>query len=339
MKNFKLGKFDLSKNAPTLIIAELACEHGGSMEAAKRLIKAAKESGADIAKLQLHVIEEEMVPDSIKFWAGSMDEVLRKVSIGTLEQHKELKNYCNEIGIAYLCTPFCREASDILEKVGVDGYKTGSGELTNIPMMRHIAKKGKPMIVSTGMSTLEQVADTVQALREEGASFALTHCISEYPAFYEDLNLGIIKVLEEKFDCVVGFSDHTNEIYSAIAAVAMGAKIIEKHFTIRDLHGPDDAVSLDPDQFKEMVQAIRKVEKSLGSLKQIHEQEAEVSGWAHHSVVIKSDISAGTKITAEMLTVKRPGWGVPAKFLNDFVGKISKNDLKVNDLIKWEDVE
>lgn len=339
METFKLGKFKINKDSQVLIIAELACEHGGSIGAAKRLIKAAKEAGADIAKLQIHVLEEEMVPDTIKFWAGSMDNVLRRVNLGTLEQHQELKKYCAEIGIAYLCTPFCREGADILEKVGVDGYKTGSGELTNIPMLRHIAKKGKPMIVSTGMSTLAEVKESVQALREEKVSFALMHCISEYPAHYEDLNLGMIKNLESKFGCPVGFSDHTNEIYSAIAAVAMGAKIIEKHFTIRDLHGPDDMVSLDPVQFGEMVRAIRKIEKSLGSLKQVHNQEKEVSGWAHHSVVVRQDIPAGVKITAGMLTVKRPGWGVPAKFLNDFVGKISRRDLKSNELIKWEDVE
>jgi len=339
MKTFKLGEFEVNKDSSVLIIAELACEHGGSMEAAKRLIRAAKEAGADIAKLQIHVLEEEMVPNTIKFWAGSMDDVLKRVNIGTLEQHQELKKYCAEIGIAYLCTPFCREGADILEKVGVDGYKTGSGELTNIPMLRHIAKKGKPMLVSTGMSTLEEVEESIQALREEKASFALMHCISEYPAHYEDLNLGTIKDLENKFDCLVGFSDHTNEIYSAIAAVALGAKIIEKHFTIRDLHGPDDMVSLDPIQFGEMVRAIRKIEKSLGSLKQVHNQEKEVRGWAHHSVVVKQNIPAGVKITVEMLTVKRPGWGVPAKFLNDFIGKKPKRNLKSNELIKWEDVE
>ena len=334
-----MGKFKINDLSPVVIIAELACEHGGKMDAAKRLIKAAKEAGADIAKLQVHVIKEEMVPDTIKFWAGSMDEVLDKVNIGTAREHKELKKYCEEIGIMYLCTPFCREAADILEEVGVDAYKTGSGELTNIPMQRHIAKKGKPMIVSTGMSTLEDIAETVKALNEEGASFALTHCISEYPADYGDLNLGMINVLKEKFGVVVGYSDHTNEIYSAIAAVAKGAKIIEKHLTIRDLHGPDNNVSLDPEQFKQMVEAIRKVEQSLGSIKQIHDQEKEVSGWAHHSVVVKADIPAGTKITDKMLTVKRPGWGVPAKFLPDFIGKVAKKDLKVNELIKLKDVE
>lgn len=339
MKNFKLGKFTINNDSPVLIIAELACEHGGNMRAAKRLIKAAKDAGADIAKLQLHVIKEEMVPNTIKFWAGSMDKVLDKVNIGTAAQHAELKKYCENLGIMYLCTPFCREAADILEEVGVDAYKTGSGELTNIPIQRHIARKGKPMIVSTGMSTLKEVAETVKALREEGASFALMHCISEYPADYRDLNLGMINVLKKKFDAVVGYSDHTNEIYSAIAAVAKGGKIIEKHITIRDLHGPDDNVSLDPEQFKQMVDAIRKIEKSLGSLKQVHDQEKEVSGWAHHSVVVKVDIPAGAKITEKMLTVKRPGWGVPAKFLNDFIGKTAKKDLKVNELIKWEDMK
>ena len=338
MKDFQLGKFKINDKSPVVIIAELACEHGCDMEAAKRLISAAKEAGADIAKLQMHVIEEEMVPDTIKFWAGSMDEVLRRVNIGTLEQHKELKKYCEEIGIMYLCTPFCMEAADILEKVGVDAYKTGSGELTNIPMLRHIARKGKAMIVSTGMCTMEELVETVEMLKNEGADFALTHCVSEYPADYGDLNLGMIAKLKEKFDVVVGYSDHTNEIYSSVAAVAMGAKIIEKHFTIRELHGPDDAVSLDPTQFKQLVGAIRKVEKSLGSSKQVHEQEKEVRRWAHHSVVAKTNIPVGEKITLEMLTVKRPGWGVPAKFLDSFIGKTTKKSINKNEFIKWEDV-
>jgi len=339
MKDFQLGKFKINNDSPVVIIAELACEHGGKIDAAKRLIKAAKEVGADIVKLQMHVIEEEMVPNSIKFWAGSMDEVLGRVNIGTAEQHRELKKYCEALGIMYLCTPFCREAADILEQVGVEAYKTGSGELTNLPMQRHIAKKGKPMIVSTGMSTLTEVAETVKALNEEGASFALTHCVSEYPADYRDLSLGVIDILKKKFGVVVGYSDHTREIYSAIAAVAKGAKIIEKHLTIRDLRGPDDNVSLDPEQFKEMVEAIRKIEKSLGSRKLVHDREKEIRSWAHHSVVVRQAIPAGTKITPEMLTVKRPGWGVAAKFLPDFIGKKAKKDLKINELIKWEDIK
>lgn len=338
MKEFQLGQFRINDKSPVVIIAELACEHGGSMDAAKRLIKEAKEAGADIAKLQLHVIEEEMVPDTIKFWAGSMDEVLRKVNIGTLEQHKELKKYCEELGIMYLCTPFCMEAVDILERVGVDTYKIGSGELTNTPMMRHVAKKRKSMLVSTGMSTVEEIAENVSILRQEGAEFALMHCVSEYPAKYEDLNLGLINILKDKFDCVVGFSDHTNEIYSAIAAVALGARIIEKHFTIRELHGPDDNISLDPTQFRQMVEAIRKVETSLGSLKCVHEKEKSVREWAHHSVVSKVNIPRGTMITVEMLAVKRPGNGVPAKYLGEFINKTAKRNIIANTLLSWDDV-
>ena len=265
MKEIKIGKLKIGENNPTVIIAEIACQHNGNMRLAKRLIDAAKRSGADVAKFQLHIADEEMVPDTIKFWGGSMDQILKRAQFRTAEEHKEVKDYCKKMGIQYLCTPFSVAAADILEKIGVDAYKTGSGELTNLPMMRHIAKKGKPMIVSTGMSKMEEIADTVKVLKSEKADFMLTHCLSEYPPKYEHMNLGLIKELEKRFGVFVGSSDHSVEINSAIAAVVLGAKVIEKHFTLADLHGPDDTVSLIPDKFKEMVDAIRKIEKALGS--------------------------------------------------------------------------
>ena len=338
MKDFQLGKFTVDDKSPVVIIAELACEHGGDMNTAKRLIRAAKVAGADVAKLQLHVIEDEMLPNIIKFWAGSMDEVLRRVNIGTLEQHKELKLYCEELGIMYLCTPFCMAAADMLEKVGVDAYKIGSGELTNIPMIRHIAQKRKPILVSTGMSTINEIIETVDVLHQEKAKFALMHCVSEYPAKYEDLNLKMIDVLKDKFGCVTGFSDHTDEIYSAIAAVSLGAKIIEKHFTIRELQGPDNNVSLDPKQFEQMVDAIRKVETSLGASKFVHEEEKSIREWAHHSIISKVDIPLGTMIASEMLTVKRPGNGISAKHLGEFINKKVKKNIIANTLLSWDDI-
>lgn len=335
----QIGNLIVSEESPVVVIAEAACEHRGSMDSAKRLIDAAKYAGADIIKFQLHIPEEEMIAGSIKFWAGSMDDVLKEVNFEKKEQHEELKRYCEKVGIQYLCTPFCSKAVDVLEEVGVDAYKTGSGELTNIPMMRRITETKKPMIVSTGMSTMEEIQDMVDVLRNERASFMLMHCLSEYPAEYSNLNLKIIPVLKEKFSVLVGYSDHTIDIYSTIAAVTLGAKVIEKHFTIRDLNGPDNLVSLDPGEFKKMVGAIRDIEKSLGDRKYLHEKEKAVRAWAHHSIVSALDIKTGKKITPEMLTVKRPGTGIPSKYIKDFLGKTAKRDITKNILLTWEDVE
>lgn len=344
MKSIKFGKFTIGEDSPVLIIAEVACEHKGSMENAKRLIKAVKEAGADIVKFQLHVPEAEMIKGAVKFWAGDMAEVLKEVNFETAEQHKELKEYCEKIGIQYLCTPFCIEASDILSKVGVIGFKTGSGELSNLPMLRHIAKKKKPMIVSTGMSTLQEVADAVKVLKQEKVPFALTHCLSEYPASYENMNLGLIPLYKKKFGVPVGFSDHSTEIIGAIAAVAHGARIIEKHFTIRDLNGPDDLVSLDPEQFKTMVEAIRKTEKAIGTKRFVSKNEQVTRDWAHHSVVTKKALKAGTKLKASDLGPKRPGGGIPSRFLDKnfskkLIGKTLKRDIPENTLLHWSDLK
>ena len=273
MKDIKFGSIIIGENKPAVIIAEIACQHNGSMRSAKRLVDAAKKAGADITKFQLHIAEAEMVPGTIKFWGGSMDKILKRTRFRTSKEHKEIKNYCKKVGIQYLCTPFCSEAADVLETVGVDAYKTGSGELTNLPMMRHIARKGKPMIVSTGMCKMEEIADTVRVLKSEKVPFILMHCLSEYPPKYEHMNLGLIKELKERFGIIVGSSDHSTEIYFAIAAVALGAKVIEKHFTLPGLHGPDDTVSLKPVEFKEMVSAIRKIELALGSKKIISKKK------------------------------------------------------------------
>jgi N-acetylneuraminate synthase len=249
-------------------------------------------------------------------------------------------HYCDRVGIQYLCTPFCAKAADILDELGVPVFKTGSGEMTNIPMLRHIARKRKPMIVSTGMATIEEIEETVLALKEEGAEFILLHCTSAYPPSYDQINLRFIPRLKEMFGVMVGHSDHTPDIWTALGAVAMGAKVIEKHFTPdRSLKGPDHHVSLEPKEFHTMVEAIRKLEAALGSEKKVHPGEEEIRSWAHHSVVSLCEIPAGTVITSEMVGVKRPGWGIPAKHLGQFYGCVAKRDIPANSLLRWEDVE
>ena len=339
MNEFKFGKIEIGDDKPVVIIAEAACEHQGDLGQAKKLVDLAREAGADIVKFQLHVPEAEMIPDSIRFWAGSMDSVLERVNL-SIDSQKELMAYCDQANIQYMCTPFCAKAADMLESIGISSFKIGSGELTNIPMIRHIARKGKPMILSTGMASMEEVEETVAALQEEKAQFMLLHCVSAYPPSPEELNLRFILKMRENFGVLIGYSDHTKEMTSALGAVALGARVIEKHLTISHmLEGPDHEFSLEPDEFRAMVNAIRDMEASLGSDKKVHSGEHETRKWAHHSVVSVCDIPADAVIDENMVGVKRPGWGVPAKHLPEFYGRVAAKDIKANSLLAWDDLK
>jgi len=338
-KAVSFNNIRIGKGLPVIFIAEAAVEHMGSVEVAKAMIDAAKDSGADIIKFQMHIPEAEMIPGSITFWGGSLDEVLAKYNL-TLNDHIELIKYSDSVGIQYLCTPFCSAAADILDELGVPAFKIGSGEMTNIPMLKHIAKKKKPMIISTGMATIEEITDTVNAMKFEDVEFILTNCTSIYPPRYDQVNLGAINKMTKKFNILVGHSDHTPDIWTALGAASLGAVLIEKHFTIdRRLKGPDHAVSLEPHEFKIMVEATRKIEAAMGSEIKIYAEEQVVSKWAHHSVVAVQSIPCGTKITSNMVDVKRPGDGVPAKFIDKIIGNTSIRNINKDTVINWSDVE
>ena len=337
-KAISINGINIGEDYPSVIIAEAAVEHLGSMELAKCMVDAAIEVGANFIKFQLHLPGHEMLPGSIKFWGGSMDEVLQKYNL-SVSQHEELIQYCKKQGIEYLCTPFCAAAADILDDLGVPAFKIGSGEMTNIPMLRHIAKKKKPMIVSTGMATMEEIEETLTELKKENVPLVITNCTSIYPAKYSQINLGLIPKLKNKFNILVGHSDHTPDIWTAIGAVVMGAVVIEKHFTIdRRLNGPDSKVSLEPNEFKIMVDAIRNLEAAMGSDKYIYPEEDIVRSWAHHSVVSLNRIPQGTEIIADMVGVKRPGNGIPANSIDKVIGCTAKKDIAQNSLIKWDDI-
>jgi sialic acid synthase SpsE len=240
----------------------------------------------------------------------------------------------------YLCTPFSRIGADILEDLGVVAYKTGSGELTNLPLIEHIGRKGKPMIVSTGMCTIEEVGETVALLRALKTPFALTHCVSAYPTPYDRVNLGMIARYRELFSVPVGLSDHSRGIYTGIGAAALGACVIEKHFTLdRQQPGPDHPVSLEPDELNELVKGVDAVFRGRGADRQIFPEEREIVAWARESVVSEVAIPRGSVITEKMVWVKRPSPGpgvVAAKDLRKVIGKVAQVDIPKDSQIRWE---
>lgn len=313
----KLGEKFIGPGEPIFLIAEIANCHNGDFDTAKRMVEVISGVGVDAVKFQLHIPEAEMTGDHPKF----VTQGQRTLSITEL---RELKKQVESSGLYFLCTPFSREAADQLEKINCDVFKIGSGEMTDLPFIEYIAKKRKPMLVSTGMSTLEEIEDAVNLIRSYGTPFMLFHTISIYPPPYERLNLGMIPVLKERFGVPIGLSDHTYEIFSAIAAVPYGVSCIEKHYTLnRNQVGTSDhKVSLEPQEWRVLVDGVRKIEKACGSEKTIFPEERSVIEWARHSIVSVKDIPAGAIITADAISTKRPLFkGIPAKDLTKVIGK------------------
>jgi N-acetylneuraminate synthase len=267
-------------------------------------------------------------------------EFLRKYAL-TIDAHSELMATCCELGIAYMCTPFSYRAAVELAELGIESFKIGSGELTDVPSLTRIAALGKPMLLSTGMATLEEIDGTVAVLRETRVPFGLMNCVSEYPPVYEDMNIGVIRVLKERYpELVVGHSDHTPDLYTSFAAVALGAQAIEKHIILDKAQpGPDRSVSIDIDDLRALVDGIRKVEVSLGSDKQVHGRERDIREWAHRSVVTLRPLAAGETIADGDVWTKRPGTGIPSRELPRVLGRTLRRDVAANALLAWDDLE
>lgn len=323
------------------IVAEACVNHQGDYRIARKMVYIAHALGADAIKFQLHVPENEMlreVPGSSNF-----DEPLYDILIKThltVDEHRGLKDLCDSLGITYLCTPFSRDASDQLEQIGVVAYKIGSGELTNLPLLEHIARKGKPMIVSTGMCVEDEIAETLDMIKRVGTPVMLTHCVSAYPTPYDIVNLELIPRYMQRFQVCVGLSDHSRGIYTALGAVALGASLLEKHFTLdRMQKGPDHPVSIEPDELQDLVQGAEAVFRAMGSERKVFAEEKQIVAWARESVVSERQIKQGTVITKDMVWVKRPGPGpgvVPAKDLAKVVGKTAAVDIPQDAQIRWE---
>lgn len=341
MEHITIAGRKIGRGCPCFIIAEAGINHNGNIELAKRLIAEAKEAGADAIKFQTHLPEKEMLKDNFSggHIGSSLFDLLKKLELSR-EDHEKLRDYAREKGIIFMSTPFSREAADLLEEVGVPAYKIGSGEMTNHPLLRHIAKKNKPIILSTGMSTLGEIEEAVNFIRRINKHLAILHCTSTYPTKYEDINLGFIKKLEQAFGIPVGLSDHSEGIYTALAGVALGACIVEKHFTAdRNLPGPDQKASINPAELRELVRGVRAIEKALGSEKKVIDEEVTIQGIARESVVTVADIPKGATVSKAMVWVKRPGTGIPAKDLDKVMGRKAKKGIKADTTLQWGDLE
>ncbi len=325
-----------------LVIAEACDNHFGSIDKAKKMIELAKEAGADVIKFQHHLPDEEMLPDVPKSdnFNESLYDFLKKNAL-KLNDHKILKDYCQNVGITYLCTPFSYQAAKELMNLDVCGFKIGSGELSDHPTIKKISEFKKPMLLSTGMSTEDEIKETYSILLNKNIEFGFMNCLSEYPPAYEDLNLKYILKMKKIFDkAVIGHSDHTNDIFSSIAAVTLGAFIIEKHITLdKSLKGPDSDVSIDFKDLTKLVNQIRLIEKSLGDERKINDKEKIIRSWAHRSIVTIKEIKKGEKFSEENIWTKRPGTGIPAKKYENVLGKISNKDIENNTLLNIDDIQ
>jgi N,N'-diacetyllegionaminate synthase len=336
------------KENKCFIIAEAGVNHNGDIEIAKRLIDAAKEAGVNAVKFQTFKAENLVTKDAPKAdyqinatGSGTQYEMLKKLEL-SLDDHIVLKKYAEEKDLVFISTPFDFESVDLLEKLDVSLYKISSGDLTNIPLLRYIAKLNKPMLVSTGMANLGEVEGAVNAIKKEGNDkIVLLHCTSNYPTDYEDVNLKAMLTLKEAFKLPVGYSDHTLGIEIPIAAVAMGAVVIEKHFTIdKNLEGPDHRVSLDPQELKDMVKSIRNIEKAMGDgIKRCNENEENTRFSARKSIVAKRKIEKGEKLSLENLTFKRPECGLSPVFIDMIIGKSAVREVQKDEAITLDVIE
>lgn len=334
MPSFKLGDILVGDEFTPLCIAEIGINHEGDFSKAEMMVRDAAAAGAQCVKLQTHVIEDEMIPNDV-IPGNATESIWDIMSRCVLSKDEEarLKDLAEELGVLFLSTPFSRAAADQLEKLGVDGYKIGSGECNNYPLVSHIAAFGKPVILSTGMNSIETVRPSVEILEAAGVPYALLHCTSMYPTPYEKVRLNAITDLREAFpNAVLGLSDHSMGIWTCLGAVPFGASILEKHFTSdRSWPGPDVPISILPEELADMVQGSRAIHAALGGEKSILFEEQPTIDFAYASVVTIASIKKGDSFSMDNIWVKRPGTG---EFLaSDFdmlLGRKAVCDIGIN---------
>ena len=343
VNRIKIANRWIGDGHPPMIVAEIGINHNGEFSKARALIDTATEAGADAVKFQTHFTEHEMIHTSItpgNISSESLFSIIKRCEL-TAEEQRRLKEHAESRGIIFFSTPFSIQAAQFLDAIGVPAFKIGSGEVTNHPLIEYVSRRGKPVILSTGMSTLEEIRQAVELIRDGQAPLALLACTSTYPAEHRHVKLGQIARLRDEFGTPVGLSDHSIGIYTALGAVALGACIVEKHFTInKNWPGPDQKFSLEPNELRELVKGAKAVFEASGSDKQILEEEKPIMAFARASVVALRDIEEGEILTEANIWVKRPGTGeIPARDLRKVLGKRARRYIKYDQQLKWTDMQ
>jgi len=326
-------------DARPFIVAEAGVNFRDDIELGKAFVREASAAGADAVKFQTHVQSAEMVESEMRdLGHGELFERMGTYSLSAAE-HEELSDCCRENDVIFLSTPFSVAAVDLLEDLGVAAYKVGSGELTNHHLLRRIAETGKPMVASTGMHSMEDVRAAHDLLVDNASGHVFLYCVSEYPTDPEDFNLGTIARMSEEFGVPVGFSDHSIGVEAATIAMARGAALVEKHFTIdRRLPGGDQDVSIEPEELADLRAAAELAAATRGDSKTVSDSESELATWAGHSIVTASDITAGEEFTEANLTTKRPGTGIPASEFFAVLGREAARELLADTVVREGDL-
>ena len=327
---------------PPLVIAEIGINHEGDLKKALLMIDDAAAAGCECVKFQSHVIDDEMVPNNVVPGNASESiwDIMSRCAF-TEEEELKLKTFTEKKGMLFLSTPFSRAAAERLERMGVPAFKIGSGECNNYPLVEHVAGYGKPVILSTGMNGMESIAISVEILRKHKVPFALMHCTSIYPTPYDKVRLGALQELAKAFpDAVLGLSDHSLSNYPCLGAAALGASILERHFTSdKSWPGPDIEISMDPAELGQLIEGSRIIFQASGGSKGILGEEQPTIDFAYACVVAIRDIPAGERLSADNIWVKRPGNGqIKAVHFNKLIGKTVKAGIKKNEQLKWEQI-
>jgi len=337
LSNLQIGNRQIGGKEPVYIIAEMSANHAGSLDRAKEIIHAAKESGADCIKIQTYTADTLTIDCDNKYfhidngtWAGENLYQLYKKAYTPWEWQAELKKEADRIGIDFFSTPFDKSSVDFLESIGVEFYKIASFELTHIPLIEYVASKGKPIILSTGMASLGEIEDAVQAIyQQNNRQIILLRCASAYPAVTDEMNLETMVNMGEAFCVPVGLSDHSMGSVGAIAAVVLGACVIEKHFCLgREIENPDSSFSMNPDEFRQMVQDVRQAERAIGKVCYGVTKQEEGSIIFRRSIFCVEDIKKGEKITNKNIRIIRPGYGISPKHYSEILGQTALQDIK-----------
>ena len=348
MDKIKIGKKTIGKSYPCFIIAEAGVNHNGQIKLAKKLIDAAVNAGADAVKFQAFKTEELVIKnaDIVEYAEKNIGKktsqfnLLKNLSLN-YKDFIILKKYCDKKNIIFLATPHSFDAIDFLDDL-VPAFKFGSGDITNIPSLKYAAKKHKPMILGTGMATMKEVKDAINAINSTGnKNIIALHCTTNYPCPIEEVNLRAMTTMKKELKCLVGYSDHTLVITVPIMSVTLGAVILEKHLTLdKKLSGPDHKASLEPNEFKQMVIEIRNVEKAMGNFeKKPTKSEKNIINYVRKSIVANQDIIKGTKINRSMIAIKRPGTGLPPTKLDKIINKKAKRYITKDELFHLDMVE